>query len=808
MLFFNRLLSRVAEDEKGEVEVNTLFEAFSFEMKESGVNYIFDKRAFVYHIPKVFPNAVRKRCKSETTITKYMGITLKPISPEPESTSATTTQNIRDLLPSSVKTLDVNNTFVKCSVPSNIFCDGNEVFKIVTFFSNGEWTLDISGTKVDIESLFLSNQFTASHESILIVLKGVNLLKFCDGVAMRKDIIISRYHTLNKWNICGLERRQLHSIVCNKFVPMTSMSGTCIKCRKMTMHTVPCTRNTECNDKENAENIKHSKVNYTNLNNGKESSTLKDDIKKLFPNAPQEMIELLLSQAVNVARDPKGRRWPQSIISLCLQWFCRSPQSYEAVRASKFLILPSRSVLIRYKTQVTHNVGFDDEVLLWMHEEAKRQNIPENGYVGGLIIDEMSIQADIQICKSGDVVELAGLMDLGDEGNISHALRKGNNEKELGTHALQILFLGITGFRFPIAHFISDGVQAPELYPIFWQAVDKLKLYGFTVAYTCMDGAQSNRSFMKANIGKQTKTFASASPCTFGNVIFMMDFSHVVKKIRNNIIKSGISKKSTRTLTLVSGHTVQWQMFIDTYQWDKSNGLQLHRRLTNEHMFLSNQSKMRNHLAEDVLNSEMLNLVLQYQQYLGEKGEVLNGLVELLQQTSKLIQLFRDMRPVRATDDPRLTELLNISQWFTDWETYSLSNTSVPKSMRQKTILSSQCHEDIQACIIGFVELCTMLITPGSAMHITPGLVNSDAVENLFNQQRSTYNGANTNPNALQYRRSLNSILLGQNVVSQKANAGKNRIAALPFNCTPKTVTKKRPTHFSSSCKPIKVIRM
>ncbi|KAH3841500.1 hypothetical protein DPMN_114965 [Dreissena polymorpha] len=77
-----------------------------------------------------------------------------------------------------------------------------------------------------------------------------------------------------------------------------------------------------------------------------------------------------------------------------------------------------------------------------------------------------------------------------------------------------------------------------------------------------------------------------------------------------------------------------------------------------------------------------------------------------------------------------------------------------------------------------------MLISAESKVRITPGLVNSDAVENLFNQQRSTYNGANPNPNALQYRRSLNSILLGQTTVSQKAKAGKNRSAALPFNCT------------------------
>jgi hypothetical protein len=34
-------------------------------------------------------------------------------------------------------------------------------------------------------------------------------------------------------------------------------------------------------------------------------------------------------------------------------------------------------------------------------------------------------------------------------------------------------------------------------------------------------------------------------------------------------------------------------------------------------------------------------------------------------------------------------------------------------------------------------------------MYITPELVNSDVIENVFNQQRSTYHEANSNPSAL-----------------------------------------------------------
>ena len=75
---------------------------------------------------------------------------------------------------------------------------------------------------------------------------------------------------------------------------------------------------------------------------------------------------------------------------------------------------------------------------------------------------------------------------------------------------------------------------------------------------------------------------------------------------------------------------------------------------------------------------------------------------------------------------------------------------------------------------------------------MTPGLVNSDVVENIFNQQRSTYNGANSNPYALQYKRSLNGIIIGQNILSTKANAGKGRDAAMAYDFSIKNYPAKR----------------
>ena len=235
----------------------------------------------------------------------------------------------------------------------------------------------------------------------------------------------------------------------------------------------------------------------------------RSDLKTLIPDITDEMMELFLSQSDNIACDPRGRRWSQKIITACLQWYCRSPQAYQAFRATKLLILPSPSTLVLYKNKVKQEVGFDGRILEWMHAEAVRKGLHEDGWMGGIVIDEMAIQADLQIAKNGDVVKLCGFADVGGEGNNCAILRTGKNEKDLGTYICNaICFLGTDRFSLPICSFYHKGVQGSELYTLFWKAVDELQMFGFKVVFTSLDGAQSNRNFVKYNLcGQFTKTF-------------------------------------------------------------------------------------------------------------------------------------------------------------------------------------------------------------------------------------------------------------------------------------------------------------
>lgn len=362
---------------------------------------------------------------------------------------------------------------------------------------------------------------------------------------------------------------------------------------------------------------------------------------------------------------------------------------------------------------------------------------------------------------------------------------------QLSTHVLKLVFLGNTGFRLPFAHFPCLQTSASELYLIFWKAVNMLGLFGFTVTFVSLNGAQTNRDFMKMllreNVSK-TMTFDNIFDVTKTQICLIMYYSHLVKKIRNNITKSGTLTTHKRYLKLGKKYIV-WEHWYKAYQWDfYSNTLKVYQQLTQDHFYLSSQLKMRNMLAEDVLNENMLHLMTCYQRSLGDKGEELQGIIELLQHTSVIIKNFRDARPITSYSDKRLDESRKVLEWFCTLGKQNKSLTNINKKELEKSLFSYQTMEDIRSLLMGFDEMCGIHFLSTSSS-IIPNRLNSDVVKNVFSQQRGLHNGANTNPSYLTYSQSINAVILGSTPISKKANAEDTEAYIY------------RPTSSSSSCK-------
>ena len=112
---------------------------------------------------------------------------------------------------------------------------------------------------------------------------------------------------------------------------------------------------------------------------------------------------------------------------MCLSVWNRSPQAYRELCASGMLALPSGRLLRYYKNSIKQNAGLNKEVFELMRNEATKWKVPKCGYRGGIILDEMSIQEDIQLKQENGLMKLVGFTDIGEEDNAMRALKTGND---------------------------------------------------------------------------------------------------------------------------------------------------------------------------------------------------------------------------------------------------------------------------------------------------------------------------------------------------------------------------------------------
>ncbi|CAB4015802.1 Hypothetical predicted protein [Paramuricea clavata] len=83
------------------------------------------------------------------------------------------------------------------------------------------------------------------------------------------------------------------------------------------------------------------------------------------------------------------------------------------------------------------------------------------------------------------------------------------------------------------------------------------------------------------------------------------------KELHNNVEKS--SPTGTTRCLKNGDDNIFWQHWKDAYLWDQAcNSCPLHEKLKEEHFQLTPSSRMRNSLAEDVLDKKMLYLMKAY----------------------------------------------------------------------------------------------------------------------------------------------------------------------------------------------------
>ncbi len=150
--------------------------------------------------------------------------------------------------------------------------------------------------------------------------------------------------------------------------------------------------------------------------------------------------------------------------------------------------------------------------------------------------------------------------------------------------------------------------------------------------------------------------------------------------------------------------------------------------------------------------------------------------VALLQQTSKLVKLFKSDQPIKSVEDPLIKGAKEALKFFEEWESsvYRLK-------LDHSAMLSRECREDLASTVLGFEQLVYNRTTKFPGSYVIPYLTNSDICENIFCQIRSCRLGPTTHPNVFGYTHALTAVLLSQGLISTHGNASNNSKAASPL---------------------------
>ena len=401
-------------------------------------------------------------------------------------------------------------------------------------------------------------------------------------------------------------------------------------------------------------------------------------------------LTLLQDQAKALNMPSRQMRWHPLVLKWCLRIYSKSHSIYDDLRSSGFLKLPSGRTLSDYKNFCSSKSGWQVSVLDAMRESFKKQGVSESGKFGGLFFDEVKIKEGLVFDPSS--WELIGFIDLDvDKSDAANAnLTASSVHTSLATHVLQFYFKSIfSSFQFPCCYFLTNGISAQDLNRIFWQGVGLLNSFDFKVLLTCCDGASENRAFMELNGCSETVSMTN-NPFTNFPLIFMSDPPHLIKKLRNNIYKSGFKENSSRynRCLRLNSRNILWEHIYSVYLRDKQRHL-FSTDIRSSHVHLDSFSKMRVKLAVQVLNSKVQKDMENYE------NDVTQSTQKYILNCETLWNCFNSTEPLTSLEYTRIEALDDVLLFFRNWRN-ELASIFKTKSEQSCHFISWQTMFDLQ----------------------------------------------------------------------------------------------------------------
>ena len=262
--------------------------------------------------------------------------------------------------------------------------------------------------------------------------------------------------------------------------------------------------------------------------------------KNVHCNCPEGSFQRLFwDQQVKASKcnNPKSMKWHPLFIKWCLYLRHISSKSYEILRTSAGLRLPSQSTLRDYTHYIPAKIGFSAEIDCHLVDIAFLSN-HLNKYVI-LVMDEVHIKHDLVYDKHEGC--LVGFVNLGSTNNqlveFENALCAEKSEPTLASTMLVFMVRGLlSNLNYPYVQFACNNLSGSQLFDPMWEAVSRLERLDFCVLGLTCDGASPNRRLWKLHTDKHE--FVYKVPNCFSedkrDFYFISDPPHLLKTIRNS----------------------------------------------------------------------------------------------------------------------------------------------------------------------------------------------------------------------------------------------------------------------------------
>jgi len=233
--------------------------------------------------------------------------------------------------------------------------------------------------------------------------------------------------------------------------------------------------------------------------------------------------------------NPKSMKWHPIFIKWSLYLKYLSGKSYELLRKSGCIKLPSQSTLRDYTHHIPSKTGFSTENDQQFVDAAFLSE-KLNKYVL-LVMDEMHIKHDLVYDKhSGSLI---GFVDLGNTNNqimeFEKALSAEKTDRELASTMLVFMVRGLLcKFNHPYVQFACNDVSGSQMFDPMWEAVSRLERLGFCVLGFSCDGASPNRRLWKLHNTHDELIYKVPSKCVCRDFYFISDPPHLLKTMRNS----------------------------------------------------------------------------------------------------------------------------------------------------------------------------------------------------------------------------------------------------------------------------------